>query len=134
MPPAPPSNPRYTEDKGSPEGKTPDARLISSHLFLNREGRWGTIDVFATSLLPALWHSANPRPVHSLMLSSHLFLCLPCLLSPFTVPFKVVLARHCSLPLQFASLYGGQVFLRSNCLLDLGTDFLVGNMIFVGDV
>ena len=35
----------------------------------------------------------NSRPVHSLMLSSHLFLCLPCLLPPFTVPRKMVLAR-----------------------------------------
>ena len=36
---------------------------------------------------------ANSRPVHSLMLSSHLFLCLPCLLPPFTVPCEMVLAR-----------------------------------------
>ena len=28
----------------------------------------------------------NSKPVHSLMLSFHLFLCLSCLLSPFTVP------------------------------------------------
>ena len=40
----------------------------------------------------ALWDLANSRPVHSLMLSSHLF-CLPCLLSSFTVPCKMVLAR-----------------------------------------
>ena len=34
-----------------------------------------------------------------------------------------------TIPLQFASLYDGQeVFVRLNCLLDLGTDFLVGNM------
>ena len=38
------------------------------------------------------------------------------------------------MPLQFASLYGGQeVFVWSDCLLDLGTDFLVGNMVFTGD-
>ena len=30
------------------------------------------------------------RPVHALMLSSHLFLCLLCLLPPFTVPCKVL--------------------------------------------
>ena len=36
---------------------------------------------------------ANSRPVHSLMLSSHLFLCVPCLLPPFNVPCKMVLAR-----------------------------------------
>ena len=33
-----------------------------------------------------------------------------------------------TIPLQFASLYDGQqVFVWSDCLLDLGTDFLVGN-------
>ena len=37
-----------------------------------------------------------------------------------------------TIPLQFVSLNDGQeVFVWSNCLLDLGTDFLVGNMIFV---
>ena len=41
----------------------------------------------------ALWDLANSRPVHSLMLSSHLFLCPLCLLPPFTVPCKMVLAR-----------------------------------------
>ena len=40
----------------------------------------------------ALWDLANSRPVHSLMLSPHLFLCPPCLLPPFTVPCKMVLA------------------------------------------
>ena len=39
-----------------------------------------------------------------------------------------------TIPLQFASLYDGQeVFVWFDCLLDLGTDFLVGNMVFVGD-
>ena len=41
----------------------------------------------------ALCDLTNSRPVHSLMLSSHLFLCLPCLLTPFIVPCKMVLAR-----------------------------------------
>ena len=37
-----------------------------------------------------------------------------------------------SIPLQFAFLYDGpEVFVWSDCLLDLGTDFVVGNMIFV---
>ena len=36
----------------------------------------------------APWDLANSRPVHSLMLSYHLFLWLPCLLPPFTVPCK----------------------------------------------
>ena len=42
----------------------------------------------------ALWDLPNSRPVHFLMLSSHLFLCPPCLLPPFTVPCKMVLAKH----------------------------------------
>ena len=68
--------------------------------------------------------------------------CLPtsssaCLVffPPFTVPCKMAFARpdgDMTIPLQFASLYGGQeVFVWSSCLLDLGTDFLVGNMVFV---
>ena len=88
-------------------------KTLSSHLSLNHEGCWGTIDDFATSLFhfslfsTALWDLVNSRPVHSLM-SSHLFLCLPCFFPPFTVPCKVVLARpheretkpyHCSLRL-----------------------------------
>ena len=84
------------------------------HQSLNREGRWGSTDDFATSFLlfslfsTALWDLPNSRPVHSLMLSSHLFLCPLSLLPPFTVPWKKVLARpderetrpyHCSLRL-----------------------------------
>ena len=51
------------------------------------------------------WDLANCRPVHSLMLSSHNFLCLSCLLPPFTVTCKMDIARpdkrekwpyHCS--------------------------------------
>ena len=73
--------------------------ILSSHLSLNREGRWGTTDDFATNFLhfslfsTALLDLANSRPVHSPMLSSHLFLCLPCLLSPFTVLCKMDLTR-----------------------------------------
>ena len=58
------------------------------HHSLNREGRWGTTGDFATSFLhfslfsTALWDLPNSTPVHSLMLSSHLFLCPPCLLPP----------------------------------------------------
>ena len=38
-----------------------------------------------------------------------------------------------SIPLQFTSFYDGQVFVWSDCSLDLGTDFLVGNLVFVWD-
>ena len=73
--------------------------VISSHLFLNREGRWGTTNDFGTSFFQlslfstALLDLSISRPAYSLMLSSHLSLCLPCLLLPFTVPCKMVLAR-----------------------------------------
>ena len=40
-----------------------------------------------------------------------------------------------TVPPQFAFLYDRQeIFMWSDCLLDLGTDFLVGNTVFVGDV
>ena len=86
----------------------------SSSLSLNRKGGFGTSDDFTTSFLhcsmfsTVLWDLANSRLVHFLMLSFHHFLCLPCLLSPFTVPCKIVMARpdeqetwpyHCSLHL-----------------------------------
>ena len=69
------------------------------HQSLICEGRWGTTDDFATSFLhfplfsTALWDLPNSRHVNSLRLSSYLFLCLPCLLPPFTAPCKMVLAR-----------------------------------------
>ena len=69
------------------------------------------------------------------MYTSHLFPCLPCLLTPFTVPCRMVFGhtwwtRDMSIPIQFASLYDGeQVYVWSDCLLDLGTDFLVGTVL-----
>ena len=71
--------------------------LISSQS-LNLGGRRGTTDDVATipfhpSLSSAaLRESPNPIPVHSLMLSSHLFFCLHLLLAPFTVPCRIVFA------------------------------------------
>ena len=125
------------------------AKSFASHLnyplTARVEGPRGTTDDFATSILhfslfsTALWHLANSRPVRSLMLSSHLFLCLPCLLPTFTVLCKMVLARpderetwpyHCCLRLF-------PMVRRSSCgpiaCWYLGTVFLVGNMIFVWD-
>ena len=72
--------------------------------------------------------------------------CLPTSSSVCLVffPFSLYLARcfgqtwwtgDMTIPLQFASLYNGQeVFVWPDCLLDLGTDFLVDNMVFVWDV
>ena len=117
---------------------------ISSHLSHNRVGRWGTTDDFATSFVhfslfsTALWDLANSRSVHCLM-SSHLFLSLPCLL-----PLSLCLARwflpdlingrhdHTTAVCVSQRWSGG--FRVIQLLLDLGTDFLVGNMVFVGDV
>ena len=58
---------------------------------------------------------------------------------PFTLisvlmPYHELIASLCGTnwKLSFASLYGRKkVFVWFNCLLDLGTDFLVGNMVFV---
>ena len=72
---------------------------LDLHLSLDCQGHWGTIDNFKSSFLhsslfsTAPWDLANSRPVHSLMVSSHLFLRLPCLLPLFTAPCKLVLAR-----------------------------------------
>ena len=112
---------------------------------LNRTGRWGTTDDFATSFLhfslfsTALWDLPNSGPVHFLMLSSHLFLCPPCLLPPSLCLARWfwpdLMNRRHYVPLQFASLYDHQeIFVWSTCLLDLSTDFLVGNMVFLWDV
>ena len=62
--------------------------------------RWGTTVDFTTNFLHSsrflafcnmMFHS---RPVHSLMLSSHHFLCLPLCLPPCTVPCRIVLASQ----------------------------------------
>ena len=60
--------------------------------------RWGTTVDFTTSFLHSSRFSAfrnmmfHWRPVHTLMLSSHRFLCLPLRLSHWTVPCRTVLA------------------------------------------
>ena len=63
------------------------------------EGRQGTTDEFATISFhlalfsAALVELAKSIPVHSLILSSHLFFCLPLFLFPFTVPCRIVFAK-----------------------------------------
>ena len=63
------------------------------------EGRRGTTDEFATTpfhldlFSAALVELAKSIPVHSLILSSHLFFCLPLFLFPFTVPCSIVFAK-----------------------------------------
>ena len=51
------------------------------------------VSLISSLFTTALWDLANCRPVLSLLLSSRLFFCLHCLLSPFIVPCKMVLAR-----------------------------------------
>ena len=119
--------------------------LVSScmiHLLLHREGRWGSTDDFRTISLhfslfsTVLLDLANSGPVHSLILYLHLFLCLPCLLPPFTVPYKVVLARPgeretCSdtTSVCVSLLWSGLRVVRLPA--GLGAVFLVGNIVFV---
>ena len=63
------------------------------------EGRGRTTDEFATfpfhlvRFSAALVELAKSIPVHSLILSSHLFFCLPLLLIPFTVPCRIVFTK-----------------------------------------
>ena len=63
------------------------------------EGRRGTTDEFATIPFHLVLFSAvlvelaKSIPVHSLIVSSHLFFCLPLFLFPFTVPCRIVFAR-----------------------------------------
>ena len=63
------------------------------------EGRRGNTDEFATIpfhldlFSAALVELAKSIPVHSLILSSHLFFCLPLFLFPFTVPCRIVFAK-----------------------------------------
>ena len=61
--------------------------LFYSILFypITLEGRRGTT--------AALVELAKSIPVHSLILSSHLFSCLPLFLCPFSVPCRIVVAK-----------------------------------------
>ena len=66
----------------------------------------------------ALWELVNSRPVYFLTLFSHLFFCLPCLLPPFTVPCKMVLARpdeRETCPYHFGLRFFTRSFRRSSC-------------------
>ena len=63
------------------------------------EGRRGTTDEFTTipfhfvRFSAALVELAKSIPVHSLIMSSHLFFCLPLFLFPLTVPCRIIFAK-----------------------------------------
>ena len=104
------------------------------------EDRRGTTDEFATIpfhlvlFSAALVELAKSIPVHSLILSSHLFFCLPLILFPFTVPCRIVFARPEDLEtwpnhLSFRFLDQSQEFvIFSNGCLDLFANLLIDNM------
>ena len=66
---------------------------------ISLEGRRGTTDEFETipfhldMFSAALVELAKSIPVHSLILSSHLFFYLPLFLFPFTMPCRIVFAK-----------------------------------------
>ena len=63
--------------------------------FIALHGRWGTTDDFATTPFHLVLTSAGLVElaksilVHPLMLSSHLFFCVPLLIFPFTVSCRI---------------------------------------------
>ena len=69
------------------------------------EGRRGTTDEFTTIpfhfvlFSAALVELAKSIPVHCLILSSHLFFCLPLFLFPFIVPCRIVFVKPVQFPL-----------------------------------
>ena len=78
--------------------RTHQCDFFLSYLSRSLADRWGTTVDFTTRFLHSLRFSAfrsmmfHSRPVHSLMLPSHRFLCLPLRLPPWTVPCRIVLA------------------------------------------
>ena len=85
--------------------------LSSLHLSGSLADCWGTTVHFTTSFLHSSRFSAfrsmifHSVPVHSLMLSSHRFLCLPLRLPLWTVPCRIVLASpddHVTCPYHFS--------------------------------
>ena len=117
---------------------------LSSHVSLNRQGRWGT-RWFRSQFPPFFPVPHCPLGLgvlHACQFPDVVFPPLP-LSAVSSSPFLCALqdgfgqtwsTGDMTILLQFASLYNCQkVFVWPDCLLDLGTDFLVGNMVFVWD-
>ena len=73
--------------------------LLFLFYLITLEGRRGTTDEFATIPFHLVLFSAalvevtKSIPVHSIILSSHLFFCLPLFICSFTVPCRIVFAK-----------------------------------------
>ena len=109
-------------------------------------GGWGTTYDFITSFLQFSLFSTilrdlvNSRPVHSLMLSSHFFFSVCHVLFPLSLCLArwfwpdLMISRNFHTTSVCVISYNGQgVFMWSDCMLDLGTDFLIDNILFVRD-
>ena len=81
------------------------------------QGLWGTADDFATALFHLILSSAvlvelaKSIPVHSLILSSHHFFCLPLLLFPYIVSCRIVFAKLKTLRNGQTILVFGSIFI-----------------------
>ena len=114
-------------------------RLLVLFYPIPLEGRRGITDIFATIpfhfvlFSAALVELAKFIPVHTLILSSHFFFCLPLFLFPYTVPCRIVFAKPEDLEtwpshLSFRFIDQGQEFvIFSNGCLDLSANLLIGN-------
>ena len=99
---------------------------------MNSQQSFFHLDLFSAALAELV----KSIPVHSLILSSHLFFCLPLFLFPFTVPCKIVFAKPEDLDIwpnhlsfrflnrvRSSSLHGGAMVLGKLLLLGRPTNF-----------
>ena len=134
------------DSKGAPHGclfKEFQDPYLHLHLSHSLADHWGITLGFTTNFLHSLQFLAFPsmvfhsRAVHSLMLSSHHFLCLSLRLPPYTVPSRILLASPDDLvmcPYHFSvRLHWSQVFIRPDGVSNSGFHFLIGNVICVQD-
>ena len=110
---------------------------VLSHNLRSRRGNTGkfaTIPFHLVLFSAVLVELAKSIPVHSLILSSHLFFCLPLFLFPFTVPCRIVFARPEDLetwPNHLSFRFLTRVRSSSYSPMDLSANFLIGNMVLM---
>ena len=107
---------------------------------LTLKGRWGTTDEFATIpfhlvlFSAALAQLAKSIPVHFLIVSSHLFFCLPLFLFPFNVPCRIVFAKPEDLerwPNHLSFCFLTRVRSSSYFPMALSATLLIGNIVLI---